>query len=620
MSVRAPGRWLAALAVLLLTGWISLGSAAVAYAASGDVFDRFDVVATVDSQGFVNVTETIVLRFGPSSGRHGLERTLITREPDGDENDVVYRIDQVSVTSPDPVSTELDTSEQGSGRNTYLRIRVGSADRTISAPTATYVLSYRVAGLLRTSGSYDELYWDVTGASMPTIAEASVRIDVPGGAQAVFCSVAMPGERGDCDSAAVTAGSGRFAATVITPGEVMTVSVKIGPGLITGNTPIRVENADTESARLGSWLLGGSLGAAALVPFVGWWYVRRRSRDLRFEGMPPGTFPPPGVAAREVPSDPRMEIPVSFAPPSVPVAEAGLLLDGQSDVRDTTATLVQLAVSGAVQLRSDATRQVRLVDASRAPDRTAKLLLRSLFPKGTDQGAQVDLGEPGTLSEGHRKVTQAVQERSRAEGWFVRAPGAGSALAGLGGLFFPVLVGGIVGVVFLGPLLLIVLPVLLAVVITALVARSKLKRGQRSAVGRALTDQVEGFRTYLATAEAEQLQFEEGEDIFSKYLPWAVAFDLTDRWTRVCQRLVELGRLPATAPVWYYGSTWDFGSLGRQFDDLDSSVGSSIATPAPTFSESGFGSSGSAFDSGGFSSGGGGFSGGGGGGGGGGSW
>ncbi|CAL8977961.1 hypothetical protein PROP_02325 [Propionicimonas sp. T2.31MG-18] len=620
MSVRAPGRWLAALAVLLLTGWISLGSATVAYAASGDVFDRFDVVATVDSQGFVNVTETIVLRFGASSGRHGLERTLITREPDGDENDVVYRIDRVSVTSPDPVSTELDTSEQGSGRTTYLRIRVGSADRTISAPTATYVLSYRVAGLLRTSGTYDELYWDVTGASMPTIAEASVRVDVPGGAQAVFCSVAMPGERGDCDSAAVTAGSGRFAATGIAPGEVMTVSVKIGPGLIAGNTPIRVENADTESARLGSWLLGGSLGAAALVPFVGWWYVRRRSRDLRFEGMPPGTFPPPGVAAREVPSDPRMEVPVSFAPPSVPVAEAGLLLDGQSDVRDTTATLVQLAVSGAVQLRSDATRQVRLVDASRAPDRTAKLLLRSLFPKGTDQGAQVDLGEPGTLSEGHRKVTQAVQERSRAEGWFLRAPGAGSALAGLGGLFFPVLVGGIVGVVFLGPLLLIVLPVLLAVVITALVARSKLKRGQRSAVGRALTDQVEGFRTYLATAEAEQLQFEEGEDIFSKYLPWAVAFDLTDRWTRVCQRLVELGRLPATAPVWYYGSTWDFGSLGRQFDDLDSSVGSSIATPAPTFSESGFGSSGSAFDSGGFSSGGGGFSGGGGGGGGGGSW
>ena len=206
MIRRGPARWLLALAVLFLTGWISVGSAPLAHAASQDAFDRFDVDATLDSQGYLNVTETIVLRFGSSSGRHGLERTLITREPDDNDHDVVYRIDQVKVSSPSGVSDALDTSEQGSGRKTYLRIRVGSSDRTISAPTATYVLSYRVLGLMRSVNGVDQLYWDATGSSMPTITAASVKVTVPGGAQDVFCSVATPGSKGDCDTSRIADG------------------------------------------------------------------------------------------------------------------------------------------------------------------------------------------------------------------------------------------------------------------------------------------------------------------------------------------------------------------------------------------------------------------------------
>ena len=74
--------------------------------------------------------------------------------------------------------------------------------------------------------------------------------------------------------------------------------------------------------------------------------------------------------------------------------------------------------------------------------------------------------------------------------------------------------------------------------------RFKLRRGQRTADGRAVCDQVEGFKTYLATAEADQLRFEEGEDIFSKYLPWAIIFELADRWAKICGDLVAMGRLP----------------------------------------------------------------------------
>ena len=623
MTRCAPGRWLAALGFVVIACWSLLASAGPARAASEDTFDRFDVVATVDTQGYVNVTETIVLRFGSSSGRHGLERALITREPDGNDHDVVYRIDQISVTSPTPgVSTELNTSDQGSGRNTYLRIRVGSSDQTVpsSTATATYELSYRVAGLLRTSGSYDELYWDVSGASMPRIVEAGVKITVPGGAQDVFCSVATPGNSSACQTATTSGGVAQFAASNIPTGEVMTVSVKISPGLIGNNTPIQVENADAQGARLATLGFAGSLGAAALVPFAGWWYVRRRSADYRWKGLPPGTFPPQGVQAAEVPDRPPLEVPVAFAPPAMGVADAGLLIDGETQVRDTTAALVSLAVSGAIQMRSDSEQQVRLVDPSRAPDPTSALVLQALFPPGSELGRVVDLGTPGTLSDAHENVQRTVLARSTREGWFVRLPGAAGGLGcGIGGLFFPVLVMGIIGITFLGPVLLLAVPLLLSIAVTSWVARSKLKRGQRSAYGRALTDQIEGFRTYIATAEAEQLRFEEGEDIFSRYLPWAIMFDLTERWTRVCQRLVALGRLSDAPPTWYYGTSWSMNNLGWQLSSFDTSVASSIATPAPSFGESGFGSGGSAFGGGGGFSGGG-FSGGGGGGGGGGSW
>ena len=44
--------------------------------------------------------------------------------------------------------------------------------------------------------------------------------------------------------------------------------------------------------------------------------------------------------------------------------------------------------------------------------------------------------------------------------------------------------------------------------------------------------QAKGFRDYIRTAEANQLRFEEGADIFSRYLPYAIVFHATEKWAR----------------------------------------------------------------------------------------
>ena len=103
-------------------------------------------------------------------------------EPYDETQDAVYQITNISVTSPDDVATQFSsrTDEAKGGREEQLRLRIGDPDRTISAPTATYVISYDLAGAMRTSGSYDEFYWDATGLDWTaSIKQVAVSVTVP---------------------------------------------------------------------------------------------------------------------------------------------------------------------------------------------------------------------------------------------------------------------------------------------------------------------------------------------------------------------------------------------------------------------------------------------------------
>jgi uncharacterized membrane protein YgcG len=605
-----------ALAGFVLALAVGVGAAPSATAAYDDEFDSWDVQASLNTDGTVEVVETVTLRFGSGSGRHGLERTLNTREPDPDTGqDMVFPVTYISAESLTAgVSGMTDIShheKDDDPRRTYVRIRIGDPDRTISGETASYRLRYTIAGLMRSPGGDDQLYWDMTGSSMPRINDFTASITVPGGAQDLRCWSAAPGGQTACTSQQIDEqGRAVFTQERISRGELLTVGIRVTPGLVSPNTPLFEENARETQQRLGQGILLGSTGAGALVAVGGWVYLRGRTGDRRFEGLPPGVLPAPGQPVTEVADSKHIEVPVSFAPPRLSLAEAGLLLDGSSQVRHTTATLVSLAVDGAIRLRSEAPPEARLVDEARATDKAGKALVRSLF-----SGRKVaQLSSPGSMTGADQAVRRAVEKAADRGSWFLPR----ASVAGGSGLSLIVLVPmiGVAALFLFGPVAFNLWPLGLAVVITGIVVGFKLAKVRRSGIGRALADQVEGFRTYLATAEAEQLRFEEGEDIFSKYLPWAILFDLTDRWTRLCEQLVAMGRLSAQPPAWHYGSTWNLHSMGWQLDQMGTHVATAVAPPPPppSSSDSGFGSSSSSFSSGG------GFSGGGGGGGGGGSW
>src|ERR1700712_3526918 len=141
VSSRPRSRPLRMLAALLLAAAVVLLGQLVgtrpAWAAA-DQIDSFAIDYNVQASGVVKVKETITWRFGSDSGRHGIQRDLVTREKYDDTEDAVYAISNVEVSSPDGVSTSVSqsTSDAQQGRQEFLNLRIGDANQTISEPTA----------------------------------------------------------------------------------------------------------------------------------------------------------------------------------------------------------------------------------------------------------------------------------------------------------------------------------------------------------------------------------------------------------------------------------------------------------------------------------------------------
>jgi uncharacterized membrane protein YgcG len=131
---------------------------------------------------------------------------------------------------------------------------------------------------------------------------------------------------------------------------------------------------------------------------------------------------------------------------------------------------------------------------------------------------------------------------------------------------------------------------------------------RRTAQGRELWSQLGGFRRMLSTPSSkERFDFAGRQDLYTAYIPWAVAFGCSDEWAKKYR--TETGTEPPVPAYFggYYAGTHTGDYVNSMVHDFSSTVSSSISAYQATQSHS--------------SGGGGGFSGGGGGGGGGGgSW
>ncbi|MEO7979891.1 MAG: DUF2207 domain-containing protein [Sporichthyaceae bacterium] len=595
-------------AVLAVVGWLLLVGAAPAGADVGESITSYDVTLTVHEDGTLGVSESIAYDFGPNQ-RHGILRSIPTRVPFDKDNDRVYDLGDVQVTSSTGAPTEVDRSSSG-GTTT---LRVGNPDKTVSG-RQDYLISYTVDGALNAFRDHDELYWNAIGIEWAVpISSASVVVVTPQPATQQACFAGPSGSSLPCGSAAASGARVTFGQPAgLAAYDALTVVVGLPKGSVTATGPRLVERPTLRRA-LTPTALTGTLAGLILVPGLAGlaWLVGTRGRDRRYAGLTPGLTSPEGSPDEPVPLVNRGAVAVQFQPPvGLRPGQIGTLLDEEANVVDVTATIVDLAVRGHLRI-------VELERPHRFSSRDWRLeklaggqgeLLgyeRKLYDGLFETGDQVLISALKKKFAARMSAVQTALYQDVTEaGWFRGRPdkvrGAwrvlGIVLAGGGGWLSFTLVSRLHWA-----------PVGIAVTlvgIAALLAAGRMPA--RTAKGSAVLAQARGFREYVRTAEAEQLRFEEGADIFSRYLPYAVVFGETERWVRVFGPLAAAAG-SASAVGWYAGPNgWDPTHFGESMNGFTSTASSSLA--AATQSSSG----GSGFS--------GGSSGGGGGGGGGGSW
>ncbi len=593
-------------ASVLVVAWV-LALSTPASAQASEVIHGYDVAIRIEPSGNLLVTETIDYDFG-SNSRHGIYRDIPERVPYGNTDlDRLYRIDVGSVEASGGVPAGYEVFHESG----YFRIRIGDPDVEVSG-RHTYTIAYRVEGALNGFPDHDELYWNAIGPDWDYPIEASrVVVSAPAQIQRVACYAGPEFSTLPCAKSKVSGDRATFSSASLDPRSAFTVVAAIPKGAVPGPKPILEER----------WSLGRAFDVnpstvavtTFLVLAIIAWFVRlawRTGRDRRYLGSSVDALM--GSATGEEQTVPLFESgegPVEFAPPAnLRPGQIGTLVDEIANPVDVTATIVDLAVRKYLVIEEIPKegwfgkpdwKLTRLPAPGDELLEYERMLLDGLF----EDGPEVKLSELKTKFVARlRKVQEALYANAIGEGWFAGNPekvrkrwsAIGAGVLVLGGLLE-------YAAIRWTKFALVPLPIIAGGLFMMLASHFM---PRRTAKGTALARRVRGFRTVIATAETHMARFAEKENLFPRFLPYAVVFGLTEKWAKAFAALAD----QAPSDMSWYVSTrpFAFAAFGEAMDGFAVTTAGSIAATPGGSGSSGFG--------------GGGFSGGGGGGGGGGSW
>jgi hypothetical protein len=565
--------------VIGTVGWV----VALVVKSTKDSITRMVIAVSVSGDGSLKVTQTLDVQYGsPRHGPYLRFATLQATDTAGRYRELTYQVD--SVTSPTGAPATYTTS---SSDTDGMVIQVGSPSTSVTG-TQTYVVHYRVSGVMdprvASSGS-DELFWNAIGTGW-TLPMSNVMVTVTSDA-AVTGTQCWTGKGfvTPCSEHASTGDTATYAQSSLAAGEGLAIVAGWPSGTFTAAEPGYVTRPVEVSPFELTPLKGAVTGAGVVLVVLVWLGLWWRSRDRMYVGLTPGNVPVAGEAPPLTRKVTRVPFAVRFTPPDgLTPGTVGTLVGKKSVLRDVTATLVDLAVRGLVRIEQPRGEGMRVVRLDAPRDDLAlyeKTLLKGLFTK------KRHVADPEALqgSRFGKAVSKARGELYRAAveaGWFVRSPERGDTafVASVIALGVTVTFGTVIAAALGWGLVMI--PILLLGAL--FVAASSWSAG-RTAAGAAALSQTLGFKLYLETAEADQITWEEGEDIFSRYLPYAIAFGCADHWAGMFAELVDRG-VAVPMPSWYVADGLHphdlFGIAGissvvGSLDTLSTSFGAAIA-------------------------------------------
>ena len=575
--------WLALLLGVMLWPAISYDWSTAAATYEETTIRTYVADFTVDDDGDLHATETLTIDF-PGYGKHGIFRFF--DEADQSATNARREPYDISVTrdgSPEP----FELLNENNGRIT--NVRIGSADVTIPPGEHTYVIDYTIDGVLEkgTTGQPTQFYWNlIPGGWLQEIETANLTVHLPVPASGVQCARGA-GQAGGCTA------EGDGTETVTVDVEALSpntpVTVKIGLDMPTPDTGTSVPWAARFDPVLGRSVtnLLLVLALAVLAGAFGAWQASK----VR-EKTPP--------------------YPLQYGPPDgIGPAQGAYIMTERTEKKDFVASIMEAAAKGSLDL--DRSGDSWTVTDTQGPQGWAGLdPVTQRVARLTGGPGLAFTASPGSVSSGEKLKTElagfesATRSWATSEGYMQRA-----GLGCLGGLF--VIGGGILALLIAGGNffdmgIVALIPGMLAAGAAPVLASGANTR--RTATGRDLWSKVGGFYRVLSTPSSQnRFDFSGRQDLYTAYIPWAVAFDCADEWA--AKYRTETGQEP---PVPSYFPGYTGAHTGNYTDQMVNSFSSTVDGAISAYQATQSSSSSGGGGGGGFSGGGGG------GGGGGGSW
>ena len=532
--------------------------------------ESFDADVGVNLDGSVAVPETIRPRFVGSW--NGIFRTIPVEYRTAHGMNFTLFLDLLDIT--DEAGNTL-RSERSRDRH-YLKVKIwipGAQDAM-----RTVVLRYRVRNALSFFAEHDELYWNVTGDEWQApIQTATATVRLPEGVTGLR-AVAFTGAYGAREQAAsVAIGRREVAARTLRPlnfREGLTVAIGWEPGLVHRPGPL----AKTYLFLRSNWVFAVPGGVFVLM----WWLWFTRGRDPRRRPIAPQYEPPEGLTP----------------------AELGTLLDNTPDMRDITATLVDLAVRGYVTIEEREERKLLgLLSKTEYTFHLRKLpadwgtlqpheqaLLDALFGRaGRRSVGSTDLENRfyAFLAEIRNRIFAGLIGR----GYYARRPDKVRAL------FVVLGIGGGVGATVLLSLISSTLgqspvgPILAGLLCAACVIGFGWVMPARTVRGARALEGVLGFEEFLSRVEGDRLQrVAQSPELFEKYLPYAMALGVERSWATAFEHIY---RRP---PDWYRGgdpTAFHPRAFASSLGDMTTRTAAAMTSSPRSSGGSGFGGGGS---------------------------
>ncbi len=545
---------------------------------------HFDVQLDVNVDGTLDVTEMIEVEF--SGSWQGMYRTIPVRYRNEAGFNYTLFLDIESVVDGRGSPLRYETSRQGH----YRKIKVWVPNAQDARRTVT--INYTVDNALRFFDDHDELYWNVTGDEWDfPIRKATATVRLPSGAEQVRAA-AYTGVYGSRDSQAgvnIDNNIISFATTrSLSYREGMTVVVGWAKGLV--EEPGFVDNA-IDFAR-SNWPLAIPIIAAIIMFRL--WYTRGR--------------------------DPRMRpIAVQYEPPKdLSPAEAGTLIDNSADMRDITATIVDLAVKGYIIIEETKSEKLfglfssddYIFHSVKDPMTWSDLkphewkLMNALFKGGGSQSVQMSDLEKKFYTH-LSGIRDSIFGRLVKQKFYRRRPDTVKGQYVFGG----VVLGGLLLAFLLvagdGYGIAPITGIISAIGTTIAIAGFGLFMPARTKAGVRTLEGVLGFAEFIERVESDKYErIEITPDMFERFLPFAMAFGLEKRWAEAFEGLTT------EPPQWYRGASLSHGFRPYLFaatmSTMSTRASQAMASAPRSKGGSGFGGGGGGGSSGGGFGGGGG--------------